>query len=264
MSVIKTFNRLFRSFYIYKNTTPSYSAVQKLFQNQLQIDHIAFRSIKGQGGLDTFRHQLTNEGIYTYGGSLKFHDQPINAEWFYTEHMIFSSISPRIFVSELDETCLSINSQGILNKYLINTEQIIGESGFDVNIDCHDYADLQNESEYAAWVLMNGNRINHTALSTLSRMSIYETLDALEDNKFNINTDGGKIKISDDKLLKQLSLNSDLGNYVLSQESVQLPACFVELIHRGTIREGALRGFVRDGFDTHNAMDIFKSTNIHS
>lgn len=228
----------------YKLITPSYTSIQKLYNNSLTTDHIAIRSLKSYGGIQRIKNIITRNSEYISGGTLQFPEKHLNAEWFYTTNPEFRDLVPRIFVSEIDESYLSNTAQSILNKYRIR------------NIDEIEYKTLITESEYAAWVFLNGNIINHLALNVPNNINIQDMIVHLQKENYNINSKGGNIKTSEDGLLHQASTMSDIIKYTLSNTTTQLPACFVEFVQRDKLSGGS----IKEGFEANNALYIFDST----
>jgi hypothetical protein len=135
-----------------------------------------------------------------------------------------------------------------------------------------DYEALQQESEYAAWVIYNRYYLNHYTISVHNLKENYSTIQEfnafLERIGVKLNNAGGKIKISPDGGLLQSStvaemidaefadgvIRSIAGSYVEFAERKVLPQFSgipidkIERIHR------------RDGFETGNADKIFEST----
>lgn len=135
-----------------------------------------------------------------------------------------------------------------------------------------DYMDLLAESEYAAWVIFNRYYLNHYTISVHELKDGYDDLAKfdtfVESLGIKLNTEGGKIKISPDGLLKQSSTVAEMqdaefaagerlaiaGSYVEFAERLPLPE-FAHLQRKDLKREHR-----REGFETGNADKIFEST----
>jgi hypothetical protein len=217
-----------------------------------------------------------------------FEGKKLNAYWFSPpETNGRRSAFPRIFVSELRVDDLSANAQRIIRSYTDEIKSNPADSldlndGVAVDEFLHqplwrtptwaDYEALQQESEYAAWVIYNRYYLNHYTISVHNLKENYGTIQEfnafLERIGVKLNNAGGKIKISPDGGLLQSStvaemidaefadgvIRSIAGSYVEFAERKVLPQFSgipidkIERIHR------------RDGFETGNADKIFEST----
>lgn len=276
MSKSSLFNSFYRALQFYKVVTPSFGAIQSLYNYQLKADHIAIRTFKGIGGIEHIKNSLITDNQCISGGALTIPEKKLNAEWFYTTTPEFRVMCPRIFVSEIDEIQLSEETQNILNKYLnsykINKETSLQNDLFDFNEDAEmmwgiveeqDYNFISNESEYAAWTLLNGHRVNHLAVHVTVQETIQEMVDNLKNKEFIINQTGGEIKTSSDGMLHQASTMSDTMQYQMigNDNSIiqrKKPGCFVEFVQRDKYPGGS----IREGFEANNALHIFDSTRV--
>lgn len=246
----------------YATSTPSYVRAQSLYDNKLQPDHIAIRSFKSRGGINSLKQRLVENNIYRSGGKLKIPKKHLNAEWFYTSDHEFKRLTPRIFISELDETKLSQQSQEIITQ---NVDEYTPMSLFTPQNpqnpqnpqDYNNYTALEHDSEYASWSLIHGTQINHIALNTPLFHTLEQMLCNLQYNDFTINSIGGKIKSSPDNMLHQGSTMSDTIQYTFKNNVKQtVPGFFVEFIKRDMYNNGT----IREGFEENNALNIFDST----
>jgi hypothetical protein len=158
-------------------------------ESQVGFDHFAFRTF-GLGGTDagisSVSTWFTDLG-YTEGGSFEFKKKKLRARWYKPP----SPELPRLFVSELKVEEMSDVTQKIIKKYAgsggkDSTSSLMSSSacttlphafsrygpvtGFlGVTPWCpptlEEYKILAEESEYAAWVLVNGYALNHTTLA---------------------------------------------------------------------------------------------------
>jgi len=135
-----------------------------------------------------------------------------------------------------------------------------------------DYKTLLEESEYAAWVIYNRYYLNHYTISVHELPGKYNQLEHfntfLESIGVVLNTSGGKIKTSKDRLLKQSSSVAEMidaefdngkkmkisGSYVEFAERLVLPE-FKDIAKNKLTKEHR-----RDGFESANADKIFEST----
>ncbi|WP_232335681.1 DUF1338 domain-containing protein [Mucilaginibacter arboris] len=214
-----------------------------------------------------------------------FEGKKLNAYWYAPP----SEEYPRIFMSELVVDKLSEKAQQIIHRYTeliksdpvaqldLNNGQQIGEF-FHQSLwqlpTRQDYLALLEESEYAAWVIYNRYYLNHYTISVHALKEGYNTLakfdDFVEGLGIQLNTSGGKIKVSEDGLLLQSSTMAEMqeasfagsetlsiaGSYVEFAERLVLPEFKHLLPHQITSKHR------RDGFETNNADKIFESTYI--
>lgn len=247
--------------HFYRFTTPSFNRLS----NELPIDHVAVRTFRKQGGIEAVREHVTQDNQYASGGTIDIPQKHLRAEWFYTNDQNLQQLAPRIFVSEIDETKLSDKVQCILTNYL--TRPIKNRFKFDEYVTLHvphtsEYQQILHESEYAAWTLLNGNRINHIALEV---PDIYQTMYNLKNDGYplNIGGDGSVVFSSSDNLLHQASIKSCMCKYLLRTERghdlLELPGSFIEFIQRDIDECGNKK----EGFELNNAIHIFNSTAIN-
>jgi hypothetical protein len=269
----------------------------------IENDHIAFRTMGvPQLGIQSFEKIFLHLG-YEKRDFFNFEGKKLNAYWFSPpetngrrsagrhsagrhsagRHSAF----PRIFVSELRVDDLTENAQRIIRSYTNEVKSDPADS-LDLNDSVavdkflhqplwrtptwEDYEALQQESEYAAWVIYNRYYLNHYTISVHNLKNGYGTIQAfntfLEGIGVKLNNAGGKIKISPDGGLLQSSTVAEMidaefadgvvrsiaGSYIEFAERKVLPQFSgitidkIERIHR------------RDGFETGNADKIFEST----
>lgn len=257
-------------------------------KSDIENDHIAFRTMGvPQLGIQSFEKIFLHFG-YEKRDFFNFEGKKLNAYWFSPPEINGQrSDFPRIFVSELRVDDLSENAQRIIKSYTNEVKSDPADSldlndAVAVNEFLHkplwriptweDYEALQQESEYAAWVIYNRYYLNHYTISVHNLKNGYGTIQAfntfLEGIGVKLNNAGGKIKISPDGGLLQSStvaemidaefaygvIRSIAGSYVEFAERKVLPQFSgvpidkIETIHR------------RDGFETSNADKIFEST----
>jgi hypothetical protein len=135
-----------------------------------------------------------------------------------------------------------------------------------------EYETLLAESEYAAWVIYNRYYLNHYTISIHELKDGYNTLEEfnsfLESIGVKLNTSGGKIKTSEDNLLRQSSTVSALYEAKFADgKSLEIAGSYVEFAERSVLpqfkdiaKEDIKREHRRDGFETNNADKIFEST----
>lgn len=249
----------------------------------VENDHIAFRTMGVPHlGIASFEKIFLHYG-YERRDAYDFAHKKLNARWYSPPEPCF----PRIFVSELRVGDLSAEAQAIIHSY---TDEVTGDpvdsldldSAADVDAFLHralwrlptwaDYQRLQEESEYAAWVIYNRYYLNHFTISVHNLPESYDTLDRfdafLERHGFTLNNSGGAIKTSPDGLLRQSAtvaevveaafaggeLHAISGSYVEFAERLVLPR------YRALPKSALGREHRRDGFEAGNADRIFEST----
>jgi len=129
--------------------------------------------------------------------------------------------------------------------------QYEGKENFKIN-NFEDYKRIKNENDYVAWTLLHGNDINHVALEVRDIHDIIEKIK--RDGTIQLNNENNPIKVSKDGNLLQASTIADKIYYKFPDgEGHLVPYTFVEFVERRNKREG---------FESENAKEIFKSTNV--
>jgi len=192
---------------------------------------------------------------------------------------------PRIFISQLMVDQLSDKAAVIIRSY---TNEVKQDPVDLLNLDnpqqvddflhkplwrttnWQDYQDLSKESEYAAWVIYNRYYLNHFTISVHTLPQDFNTIAQfnifLEENGFQLNDSGGKIKTSGDGLLIQSSTVAemiDAGFSSINGKTVvkKIPGSYVEFAERRPLSAGGdFQIDRREGFEANNANRIFEST----
>lgn len=252
-------------------------------QEDIVNDHIAFRTLGvPRLGIRSFEKIFLAYG-YTRRDYYHFEEKKLHAYWYAPPTPNY----PRIFVSELIVSALSLEAQQIIRKYtdpivedpvdkldLANGEEVASflQTPLWELPTSEEYKRLLAESEYAAWVIYNRYYLNHYTISIHELPDGYNTLEEfnafVESLGITLNTAGGKIKTSEDGLLRQSSTVSTLYNALFADgETLEIAGSYVEFAERGPLPEfskvpkGQLkREHRRDGFETNNADKIFEST----
>lgn len=255
-------------------------------QEDIQNDHIAFRTLGVPHlGIASFEKIFLHHG-YQKMDAYFFESKRLDAYWYAPP----SPEYPRIFLSELRVQDLSDQAQEIIQKYVkhITTDPVdsldlddaieIGYFFYDPLWELptvEDYKTLLKESEYAAWVIYNRYYLNHYTISVHELPTPYNQLENfnefLESIGITLNASGGKIKTSEDGLLKQSSSIAKMipatfandeqltiaGSYVEFAERLPLPA------YQDLPKTAIQRQHRRDGFESANADKIFESTYLN-
>lgn len=240
-------------------------------------DHIAFRTM----GVEHLGIQSLEKIFLHYGYVKKdryiFKKKKLTAYWYAPpKHSINL---PRVFISELNVNELSQTAQQIITSYTNEVTQdpvktLDLNNGTDIDSFLHtplwrtptweDYQTLQQESEYASWVIYNRYYLNHFTISVHALPEPYNDLSTfntfLESNGILLNDAGGKIKISDDGFLHQSSTVAETvsASFKSTKQDIikQIPGSYVEFAQRQLMPTGERR----DGFEAGNADKIFEST----
>ena len=251
--------------------------------HEIENDHIAFRTL----GVP-FLGVQSLEKIFLHYGYTKmehyfFTEKKLDAYWYAPPQPWF----PRIFISELRVKDLSATAQEIISRYtsVIKADPVDSLDLYNVKaVDeflhsglwqiptYQDFSILQNESEYAAWVIYNRYYLNHFTISVHNLKEGHNTVSLfnqfLERRGFVLNDAGGKIKQSADGLLLQSSTVAKKIEAEFADGDKHLIAgSYVEFAERRVLPEFAHYSLTeikrihrRDGFETGNADKIFEST----
>ena len=252
-------------------------------EEAIKNDHIAFRTLGvpnlGIASLEKiFLHYGYEKRDYYF-----FPEKKLNAFWYSHPENKY----PRIFISELRVSDLTQNAQTIIKKYTgkiasdpvdkLDFENVDEISTFFTSAlwelpTIADYQSLQEESEYAAWVIYNRYYLNHFTISIHDLPEGYNSLEEfntfLKSIGIKLNNAGGEIKVSRDGLLKQSSsvAGKVLANFQGS-EAIEIPGSYVEFAERLILpqfkalpKSEIEKKHRRDGFEAANADKIFEST----
>jgi hypothetical protein len=231
-------NTILKSLSLFRATNPSLERIETLLRlkpSDYIPDHVAFRTFSSNGGINRISRFLAQD--YKEMDRYEFPTKKIIAKWFSPRRADL----PRVFISELKDESLSPCAR-----------QIISESRSKGSLSFTDYDLLRSKSEYGAWTLINGNRMNHAAISLRDIpkiQSLEELHQILENEGYRLLDVGGKIKTSRDGLLKQSSILADSVPIFFSDTTQPVSQGFVEFIDRH-----------REGFEAENALNIFEST----
>lgn len=251
--------------------------------DDIENDHIAFRTMGvPQLGIRSFEKIFLALG-YQKRDYYFFEGKKLNAFWYSPP----THRHPRIFVSELRVQDLSAQAQKIIVSY---TDQIPSDPVDDLDLTSaeaidtflhrplwstptlDDYLALQEESEYAAWVIYNRYYLNHFTISVHNLPPAFDTIPKfnafLENKGFSINDSGGKIKCSPDGgLIQSATVAQPIEAQFEGGEMHTIAGSYVEFAERRVLPEFAhlapsevTRAHRRDGFEAGNADKIFEST----
>ena len=233
-------------------------------EGKVQNDHIAFRTFNDPRiNIDVLSSIFVQAG-YEPKGNYEFPEKRLNARHF--EHKGHPLEAPLVFISELKLELFSDFLQGFVNDLLdsipesrYESKELIYDGTFFGSPSYEKYQKLLKESEYAAWLYINGFRANHFTV----RVNGNKHLDSIEKvnaflkaHGFRINGSGGEIKGSPEILLEQSSIMADKINITFDEGDYQVPGCYYEFAKRYKDKSGKLF----TGFVAKSADKIFEST----
>ncbi len=260
------FNRLWAG---YTSQNPSTKIVYDLFiaEGETVInDHIAFRTFRHPDiGVDKLARVFLKNG-YEYIGDYHFEAKKLYAKHF--EHRTDSE-APRVFISELLTEEFSPILQQTVSDWvsripsghcdsddLIYAGNVSGAPSFEL------YEKLRSESEYAAWLYVNGFCANHFTVSInhLKKLdTIHKVNTFLKSNGFLLNDAGGEVQGTPDELLEQSSIRAGMVRFGFTEGEREIPGCYYEFAKRYPDSDGKLYS----GFIAKSADKIFESTNFY-
>ena len=267
MNSHEIFNRLWLD-YILQN--PSTKKIFDLFTDEgehVVNDHIALRTFRHpQVGIDQLALVFLRNN-YELKGEYRFEKKHLFARHF--EHKT-NREAPRVFISELLTDKFSHYLQQVVKGWIhsfpldrIRPDELVfsgnqtGAPSFTV------YQKLRQESEYAAWLYVNGFRANHFTVS-VNHLKKYDTIQKvnafLKSHGFQMNDAGGEIQGSPQELLEQSSIKASMVKFDFSEGDYEIPGCFYEFARRYPDADGNLYG----GFIAKSADKIFESTHYYS
>jgi len=266
MSHEKIFDTLWT---IYTAQNPGSRRVYELLSAEGETiinDHVAFRTFDHpQISIDVLAGEFLENG-YVYKGDYRFEEKKLYAKHF--EHN--SDVhAPRVFISHLITSEFSPFLQQTIRKWisaipasklaspgLIYSGNLSGLPEFEV------FEKLRKESEYAAWLYVNGFCANHFTVSInfLKKHDSIQKVNAfLKQNGFIMNDAGGEIRGSPGELLEQSSIRAGMVKTQFVEGIREVPGCYYEFARRYPDSDGQLYS----GFIARSADKIFESTDFY-
>jgi hypothetical protein len=253
----------------YTHQNPSTQKVYDLFTSEGETvinDHIAFRTFRHSDiGVDNLSKVFLKNG-YQYMGDYHFEAKKLYAKHF--EHKTDTE-APRVFISELLVNDFSPFLQATVTDWishipvpmrhsdeLIYSGNVSGIPSFEV------YEKLRTESEYAAWLYVNGFCANHFTVSVnrLKKLDSIQKVNAfLKSHGFLLNDAGGEIQGTPEELLEQSSIRAGMVKFNFTEGPNEIPGCYYEFAKRYPDSDGKLYS----GFIAKSADKIFESTNFY-
>lgn len=263
MQVEAFFNELWTD---YVGIAPQAQKIHDLFaatDGEVINDHVAFRTFANTPLRLDFLEPLILAMGYERQDSYEFKAKKLRAHSFIHPNPRV----PKIFCSELLVDQLSEAAQKIIGNYTLKItaeyrDQAVFWSGRHWAMPSwDDYNTLMAESEYGAWLLAIGVRVNHFTVSInhlRTTSAIHEVLERVKSAGYQVNTVGGEVKGTPESLLEQSSTMADRQVFEFSGGDLhEIPTCFYEFAKRHADNQGV----VYQGFIEANADKIFESTN---
>lgn len=267
MDPTQLFNRLWQ---LYTSQNPLVEQVYTLFLSEgerVVNDHIAFR---------TFRHPLIGiEAIvqpflkigYEFRGTYEFPEKKLHARHYENPS---DPDAPRVFISELLTESFSPFLQEVAKEWihsipecLFGSDNILFAGNVSGIPSYETYRRLRDESEYAAWLYINGFRANHFTVS-VNHLRIYDSVYKvnafLKKHGILLNDTGGEVQGSPEQLLEQSSIKAGMVTFRFVEGERKVPGCYYEFAKRYPDAQGNLFS----GFIARSANRIFESTNFYT
>ncbi|MFZ4520430.1 MAG: DUF1338 domain-containing protein [Bacteroidales bacterium] len=253
----------------YTRQNPSTNKIHDLFVSEGETvvnDHIAFRTFRHSTiGIDQLARVFLKNG-YELKGDYHFEAKKLYAKHF--EHCSDPE-APRVFISELLVEEFSQQLQKTVSDWIGHIPAALHESDdiiYAGNVSgipsFQVYEALRTESEYAAWLYVNGFCANHFTVS-VNRLHKYDTIEKvnmfLKSHGFLLNDAGGEIQGTPGELLEQSSIRAGMVKFNFLDGTHEIPGCYYEFAKRYPDTDGNLYS----GFIAKSADKIFESTNFY-
>jgi hypothetical protein len=265
MTTTEIFDSLWKE---YTERTPSAQKINELLiskGNKIFNDHVAFRTFDDpRVNIDVLAKPFLAAG-YVESGDYTFEAKKLYAKHY--EHATNKNV-PRVFISQLNVSEFSTELQAEVEKMItaiplneLNANQLVFKGRLWEQPRFEVYEKLQAETEYAAWLYVNGFCSNHftvdvNKLDTFS--SLQEVNEFLNENGFKMNTSGGEIKGTPAQFLEQSSVLADRIPVAFKETIKEITSCYYEFAFRHAMANGVLFS----GFIAGSADKIFESTDM--
>ncbi|EAR12355.1 hypothetical protein PI23P_07015 [Polaribacter irgensii 23-P] len=265
MTTTKIFDTLWAE---YSERTPSAQKINELFigkGNQIFNDHVAFRTFDDpRVDIEVLAKPFLAAG-YVENGDYTFEAKKLYAKHY--EHATDKNL-PRVFISQLKIAEFSVELQEEVEKMIsgipleaLTSDDLVFKGRLWEQPSFEVYEKLQAETEYAAWLYVNGFCSNHFTVD-INKLETFKSLQEvnhfLKDNGFKMNTSGGEIKGSPEEFLEQSSVLADRIPVDFKELTKEITSCYYEFAFRHPMPNGALFS----GFVTGSADKIFESTDM--
>jgi hypothetical protein len=266
MKTTDIFSRLWQD---YTLRNPHAKKVHDLFISEGESvinDHVAFRTFNDpRVNIDILSKIFVDAG-YEEKGDYIFVQKHLTAKHF--EHRNDPGL-PKVFISQLKtedfSEFLRHVVKDLINKIppsLLASDELIfsGNAWGLPSIDIYEM--LRKESEYAAWLYVNGFTANHFTVNVnaLKKFdSLQKVNDFLKKNGFIINNAGSEIQGSPEELLEQSSIKAGIARMRFQEGDFEVTSCYYEFAKRYPDAGGNLYS----GFIANSADKIFQSTDLY-
>ncbi len=252
----------------YTKRTPSAEKIKTLFTeegNVVNNDHVAFRTF------DDPRIDIAVLSVpFMEAGYEEIGDYHFPAKKLYAKHFEHKTdkTAPRVFISQLITSEFSFELRSKVKAMIdtIPTEELDANNlifkgrlwetpSFDT------YKALLEETEYAAWLYVNGFCANHFTVNVndlTSLKGLQAVNDFLKKNGFKMNISGGEIKGTPSLYLEQSSVLADRVMVDFAEGAKEVTSCYYEFAYRYPMANGELYS----GFVANSADKIFESTDM--
>lgn len=265
MSTAQIFEKLWKE---YTERTPSAQKIKDLFiakGNTVLNDHIAIR---------TFEDPRVNIDVlaapFVEAGYEEKEDYIFEAKKLYAKHYEHATDkdAPRVFISQLKtqefSEALQMEVKNMIDSIAekdLDPSELIFKGRLWEQPSFSLYQKLQEESEYAAWLYVNGFCSNHFTVD-VNKLQTFDSLQEvnsfLKTNGFKMNTSGGEIKGTPAQFLEQSSVLADKIPVAFKESTEEITSCYYEFAYRHTMENGVLFS----GFIAGSADKIFESTDM--
>jgi hypothetical protein len=266
MTTTQIFSRLWND---YTSQNPDVKKVYDLFVSageSVVNDHIAFRTFNDPRiNVEVLSKVFINSG-YQEKGQYVFEKKHLFAKHY--EHTTEKDM-PRVFISELKTEDFSKELQLIVKQCvdkipspLLHSEELIfsgntwGTPSFNV------YESLRAETEYAAWLYVNGFTANHFTVS-VNHLKKYDSIqkvnEFIKSHGFLMNDAEVEIQGTPEELLEQSSIRAAIKPLPFIEGIYDVTSCYYEFARRYPDSNGQLYS----GFIAKSADKIFQSTNLY-
>lgn len=265
MTISEIFDNLWSE---YTDRTPSAQKIKNLFVNKgnkVFNDHVAFRTFDDERvNIEVLAQPFIAAGYIECG---EYHFEKKNLYAKHYEH-VSDKNAPRVFISQLLTKEFSFELQSEVKKMIdsipsekLNLNNLVFEGRLWDTPSFNVYEKLQEETEYAAWLYVNGFCSNHFTVD-VNKLDTFESLQEvnkfLKENGFKMNTSGGEIKGTPEQMLEQSSVLADKIPVEFKEVTKEITSCYYEFAFRHEINNGELYS----GFIAGSADKIFESTDM--
>lgn len=229
-------------------------------------DHIAFR---------TFNHPKVNidklAAVFEKLGykaieEYTFEEKKLRAVHYENKNELKA---PLVFISELKLEEFSEELNKIVNDIIdeipeeaINSDDFVYSGRHWENISHETYEKLRVESEYAAWLYVEGFKANHftVLVNELNKYNDIRELNSfLKENGFMMNNPENEVQGSREVFLEQSSIKASIINEHFVEGEIPVTGCYYEFAKRYEMPDGRLfKGFIANSADK-----IFESTDYY-